>query len=274
MATLEYYEKKLCSRKNELEKLEKRLQRICEAEATNWRNNPYYYDEYDKTSTQKQIVKTKDAIRDVEKDIVKLKSKIDSRNIPVINEFINLWKEKNKRYFIPLIKEMVETRDQLANKAKQLCKTSRLAEEYEKLFEEYNSMKQAFNNELSGEYKYIEVPSIYGFKETRRLKIRNGKYECVACYLRSGEDAAMTIERYIKELDEEGNARYDRLVEKITEVVGAIIDAKELKMSPTGEINGLIEGIRGTAKISTFSAEGPVQRFHYRTRIFKVNEDE
>lgn len=274
MATLEYYEKKLCSRRNELEKLEKRLQRICEAEATNWHNNPYCYDEYDKASTQKQIIRTKDAIRDAEKDIAKLKSKIDSRNIPVINEFINLWKEKNKRYFIPLIKEMVETRDELANKAKQLYKTSRLSEEYEKLFEEYSSMKQAFYDELGGEFKYVEVPSVCGFKETRRIKIRNGKYECVACYLRSDEDADTTIERYVKELDEEGNARYDRLVEKITEVIGTIIDARKLEMSPTGEINGFIEGTEGTAKIITFSAEGPVQRFHYRTRIFKVNKDE
>jgi len=65
-------------------------------------------------------------------------------------------------------------------------------------------------------------------------------------------------------------ARYLQLVKEVTEITGIITDAQGLKMK-AGELNGVIIGERGKAKVQTFSAGGwNIQCFHYRTRVDKI----
>lgn len=71
-------------------------------------------------------------------------------------------------------------------------------------------------------------------------------------------------------------ARYFQLVNEVTEITGIITDATDLKIK-AGELNGIIIGERGKAKVQTFSAGGHSQHiivnekhgqcFHYRTRV-------
>ena len=88
--------------------------------------------------------------------------------------------------------------------------------------------------------------------------------------------------RYIdeKKLDEillkDCKARYFQLVDEVTEITGVITDAKGLNIH-AGELNGIIIGEKGKAKVQTFSAGGYNQGiivnvkhgqcFHYRTRV-------
>lgn len=82
--------------------------------------------------------------------------------------------------------------------------------------------------------------------------------------------------RYIdeKKLEEillkDCKARYFQLVDEVTEITGVITDAKGLNIH-AGELNGIIIGEKGKAKVQTFSAGGwNIQCFHYRTRVDEV----
>jgi len=66
-------------------------------------------------------------------------------------------------------------------------------------------------------------------------------------------------------------ARYFELVNEVTEITGVITDATDLRIK-AGELNGIIIGERGKAKVLTFSAGGwRIQCFHYRTKVSKVD---
>lgn len=67
-------------------------------------------------------------------------------------------------------------------------------------------------------------------------------------------------------LTKEVHAKYKDLVNRITEKAGEIMDASNLYIR-AGQINGVIKGSKNNVYVQTFSAEGPVQCFHYRTRV-------
>ena len=73
-----------------------------------------------------------------------------------------------------------------------------------------------------------------------------------------------------KVLDDEVVAKYKDLVLRISSVVGEITDVSYLSIgSKNGEINGIVIGTKGRAKVETISASGPVQCFHYRVLVHK-----
>lgn len=68
-------------------------------------------------------------------------------------------------------------------------------------------------------------------------------------------------------LEEEKKAKIITLVNRIKEVVGTIEDAKGLRIT-NGNLNGIIVGDKGTAKVETIGAGGyNIQCFHFRTLV-------
>jgi hypothetical protein len=75
-----------------------------------------------------------------------------------------------------------------------------------------------------------------------------------------------------KVLEAEKRAKMLDLVHRITDVVGAITDAKGLRVSQKGNLDGLIVGTVGKARISTIGAGGyNIQCFHFRTLVHKID---
>ena len=73
-------------------------------------------------------------------------------------------------------------------------------------------------------------------------------------------------------LEEEKKAKLINLINSVTAITGPITDATHLYVS-AGDLNGVILGEKGAAKIQTFSAGGyNIQCFHYRTRVDDVTE--
>ena len=68
-------------------------------------------------------------------------------------------------------------------------------------------------------------------------------------------------------------AKYNDLVNRITEKAGEIIDASGLYISRNGQINGIVIGKDHPVRVETISAEGDIQRFHYRTLVHIVKND-
>ena len=74
-----------------------------------------------------------------------------------------------------------------------------------------------------------------------------------------------------KYLKEEKTRKYQDLVKRVSEKVGVISDASGLKIGrQNGEINGVVVGDKGKAKVETISAFGPIQCFHYRVLVHKL----
>lgn len=75
-----------------------------------------------------------------------------------------------------------------------------------------------------------------------------------------------------KTLDKEVKIKYNDLIERITSVVGTIQDAEGLYISDNNEINGIVVGSKGKAKVETIGAGGwNIVSFHYRTLVHKID---
>lgn len=71
-----------------------------------------------------------------------------------------------------------------------------------------------------------------------------------------------------KTIEEEKAAKLVDLISRINSVVGTITDAAGLYIGDKGDINGIITGTEGTAKVETITAGGyNIQCLHYRTLI-------
>ena len=69
-------------------------------------------------------------------------------------------------------------------------------------------------------------------------------------------------------MEEEKMAKLADLIGRINKVVGTITDASGLRIGAKGEINGIVIGTEGKAKIETFGVAGyNIVCFHYRTTV-------
>ena len=73
-----------------------------------------------------------------------------------------------------------------------------------------------------------------------------------------------------KQLTKDITNKYFKLIDQITKYVGEIIDASNLSIR-RGELNGIIIGSNGKAKVETIGAGGwNIQCFHYRVLVKEI----
>ena len=94
MASIEFITKRIEGKKKEIAKLESKLARIEKAAASNWENNPYYYNESDLKWTTRDLEDARAALADYEKKFAAETDKAASRNVPAIIEFLEGWKKR------------------------------------------------------------------------------------------------------------------------------------------------------------------------------------
>ena len=71
-------------------------------------------------------------------------------------------------------------------------------------------------------------------------------------------------------MEAEYNRKYDFIIDRTNAIVGQITDATNLTIT-NGELNGVIVGTRGVAKVTTIGAGGcNIQKFHFRTLVSAV----
>lgn len=128
---------------------------------------------------------------------------------------------------------------------------------------------KAHNNELRQQERELEESIHHYTKECARKD-----------YTKEGSKRYIDEEKLEKILLKDCKARYFQLVNEVTKITGIITDAQGLRIK-AGELNGIIIGEKGKAKVQTFGAGGynqgiivNVKRgqcFHYRTRVDKVD---
>lgn len=249
MATIEFITKRIEGKEKEIAKLEKKMERIRKAEASNWENNPYYYGERDIRITTRELEQARKALEDYQKMLTAETEKANSRNIQVIIDFLNDWQARVREYYQKSFKEYLEARA-----------------EYYRLDHEYVDW---FNHN----YKIRrENPEEYKRKDSEHRKIRKefeAKWRFITPYVEHRD--SFNLEKLNKDLQREADAKYDDIIERTNEITGTITDASYLHIGAKGDLNGYIIGERGKAKVETIGAGGyNIQCYHFRTLIHKM----
>ena len=250
MASVEFIQKRIEGKQKEIDKLEKKLERIYKAHATNWEVNPYYYSESDLKWTTRDLEVAKKALAEYEDALVKETEKSNSRNIPAIVEFLDMWKAHMKEFYTEdAFPRFLEARKEYYTRSSEYTNW-------------WNSNGWRTRKENPEEYKRIE-------KERRDL---DESYRATWNFIMPYVDRdTFNLARLDKDLNEEANRKYDFIIERTNAIVGTITDATDLKVSRNGELNGNIIGTKGVANVKTIGAGGwNVQCFHCRTLIHRV----
>lgn len=175
------------------------------------------------------------------------------RDISVLVKFLNNWKGKVADYYL-------KERDSEERRSFR----KEVDEAYDKYTEyrnstSYSKLDQDRLTFLRREYRELD----------RAYQVR---YAFVLNMEGKSQYHGITFEEELeKELQREWEAKYDDLLRRMEDVIGNITDASFLSVSPKGNIDGYVVGEKGKAKIDTIPAEGPIQRFHYRTLVHKID---
>lgn len=266
MASIEFITKRIEGKEKEIDKLNKKLERIRKAEATGWTVNPYYYHESDLKYTIRDIEVAQKALEDYKAQLIAETEKANSRNVPAIVDFLNGWKIRVISHFTNGLMEYYLEKEYVHNLYRQMknqyyC-TASTPEQIA-----YEEARKAFRNKCHGYYERQEFINRWGKPDSKEVKVRDGEYEWLRPYNNEStlEEALNKLER---DLTQEWNRKYDFIIERTNEIVGKITDATNLKVGAKSDLNGYIIGTKGTAKVQTIGAGGyNIQCFHFRTLI-------
>lgn len=249
MASIEYITKRIEGKKKEIAKLEKKIERINKAAATNWEVNPYYYSEDDLRYAKRDLQKAQEGLEKLEQELGVANDKAASRNVPAITEFLEGWKQKVREFY------------------------HKTADEYPKAYEQYKADLEPFKKITYFEERKMKKENYEAWKQFDRergaineaFKARYGHLEQYMIGFKVDWD------RFENDIKNEADRKYDFIIERTNEIVKVITDASGLKVGDKGDLNGYIIGTAGTAKVQTIGAGGyNIQCFHFRTLINKV----
>lgn len=233
-----FYEQRLEGAKKNAEKLEKKIQRIEVGLTTG--KNPYYYTDGDLRSSKRELEGVKSNILNYEEKVAQEKQELDTR-VPIIEEFLERWKEKATRWYIANVEKYRELLESQKAEDKEL-RAKKAGMEWK----EYRKLEGAlYSRQENAKRGYSSL--------TREILKHSGGYDA---------------ERLEKALEAEKTTKRRMLVDRVRAITGDIADASGLYVGDNGEINGLVVGINGKATVTTISAGGyNIQCFHFRVLV-------
>lgn len=242
--TIEFINKRIEGKEKEIAKLEKKMERILKAQASNWEDNPYWYSESDLKWTSRDLEKAKNALDEYKEALVKETEKANSRNIAVIIEFLDAWKARVRQYYIDSLPRYIEAREEWHRIDSEYC-------------DWFNS--RARIDATPEEYKQRRIANREAEKNFRSA------WNWFTPYIERNQ---INLEKLDKDLQKDADAKYDFIIERTNDIVGQITDAGNLSIGAKGDLNGYIIGEKGKAKVQTIGAGGwNIQCYHFRTLI-------
>lgn len=243
MASREFIEKRIAGKEKEISTLEKKLDRINKAKATNWEKNPYYYNERDITITEQELAAAKNALQKYKDDLAEEDNKAASRNVPALTEFLDQWEQHCIEFFEEEYRKYKEEQPKYSAERKQLI-------------EDWNAARRSGNAES---WKEID-------KKERELDRKwRDRWAHVTQFNHGDKPWDETMRR---DIAQEKIRKYDSLLDRVCHIVGTITDASGLKVGPKGELDGIVGGTDGKCQVQTIGAGGwNIQVFHYRVLV-------
>lgn len=222
----------------------------------------------------KKLDEAREALKNWEE---KLGARIDrdayiEANAPqIIRDFLNGWKAKAIEYYRNNRLSYIKLREELG---KQVLDARR---EALRTLPELERAREIYKDRELDEYTLINLwprKPVDDFLERRglsrkeinaRLAIAGDSITLRLVGIRDEQEREAWLE---KTIEEEKMAKLVDLIARINSVVGTITDASGLYVSGKGDINGIIAGTEGKAKVETITAGGyNIQCLHYRTLI-------
>lgn len=281
--TKEQLQERIQKSQVKIEKIERRIKKWQDAQcekafvkANEWllnmgRDREYLWNEYIKNCNKEldyAVQDLHDAQLTLEKyqNLLKLEeakdNEFENNRIMVIWNFLLNYKEQVAEYIrsnIDVLNEYYEVNSKMCdwhnNNSYKVYNGQMTKEEYNRV---YNELRERERELESNIHPYTKLVATRNYPE----KIRT-------------VDEAKLEEILLKDC----KARYFQLVNEVTEITGVITDATDLRIK-AGELNGIIVGERGKAKVLTFSAGGANQNvivnvkhgqcYHYRTKVSAI----
>lgn len=270
MASIDFIQKRIAGKEKEIDKLEKKLTRIRKAEASGWEDNPYYYDEHDLLWAQRDLEAARQGLKTYQTELEVALEKANSRNVPAILEFLEMWKQRCNKFYGDGLKAYFNERQQVWKLHCALSDTAYGSPEYETAKAVYEEANTAFRRKVRGYYETFTYTNCWGALREGERKVREGEYEYLKPYI-GEQNLEAAMQRLVKDLNEEANRKYDFIIERTNAITGEITDASGLSIGNKQDLNGFVVGARGTAKVQTIGAGGyNIQCFHFRTLINKA----
>lgn len=264
MMTVETLNKRIEGCRLNIERLEKKFQRILKAEASNYeKDNPYYYSDYDKRSTLKELEETKKKLADYEEELQQAQEKEASRNVQVIIDFLQCWKDRVYKIYEDAI---LEARDMWAQ-IKEMAKQFHGWDESDEL----KQLRSEYHEHFYGKHEYKEYYNSYMKRNERiKTKVKEGKWEFANNYY-TPSNIEEGLSKLRKDLSKEADVKYDLIIERTNQIVGQITDTNNLSIGGNGELNGIIIGTKGKAKVESVGSGGyNIQCYHFRVYVKEV----
>lgn len=194
------------------------------------------------------------------------------RNIKGINDFLEIYRANAQKFYKNMLDEFFsEVPEQ--TKYRQFIRNKGWAVKQE----DYDRATKAiheFNAKLKKERR-VDGSYHTGYSKPYWVV---GRWHPIEQYaLLAYDSKTATWDRAVMEagiaadLEDDIQAKYDKIVARASKEVGTITDATDLSVAATGELNGLVTGTKGSCTIKTISAGGyNIQCFHFRVLVRKV----
>lgn len=174
----------------------------------------------------------------------------------VIKEFLENWKQKAYDWHIEAHECYLELSAELKT-AKEVAN-----KRYKEHYPMGNKWGTAYKDFMKNQTELTRIISAMG--------LMGGFVAKMATYLDETERLAWLE----KELEAEKNNKMFGLINRVVEKTGTIQDANGLRIDSTGNLNGIIAGEKGTAKVETVGAGGKnIQCYHFRTLVHEIKFD-
>lgn len=241
-------------------------------------------DKFDISIKQSDIESAVDKLEEAKQTLANWQAKLDERiaaddyleaNTPeILKDFLENWKQHAIGYYREKRIRFIEYREGLKAKERaarlEALQTLPSLEKYRELYKgreltDYDLANlwprrdvDAFLSERGLEYHQIQ----------KKLREAGDQITLRLLEIRDEDEREAWLE---KTMDEEKRAKLLDLIGRIMSTVGTITDAATLYIGPEGDINGIIVGTEGKAKIQTIGAGGyNIQCFHFRTLIHEI----
>ena len=239
MASIEYIKKRVEGKEKEIVKMEKKLERIKKAQATDWEVNPYYYDEGDLKSTERDLAEAREKLENLKNELKKAEEKAASRDVKAIIDFLEVWKQNTRQFYSDSIPRFLKARAEYWEKEKKLDWT--VLKERQRILKERKQLREAFIERWGYMLEYIPHGDNFDW------------------------------ERFERDIKNEADKKYDDIIKRTNKIVGKITDASNLEVGYKGDLDGYVIGEKGIAHVHTVGAGGyNVQCFHFRVLVHEV----
>lgn len=213
-------------------------------------------------SSERKLKDAEIVVRNWNEKLDKEKAKNEIERIPVIEKFLEAWEIKS-----------IEWHQQAYEKYVEYLKDLRVKK---KIFEQWKK-----ENNLEHSWRYSKEEKENVLEKEKELKIDS---ESIAFSMGLRFDTLIVkmyelyennqIERenlLKKEIEQEKNNKRALFINRVKEITGTIKDATGLSIGGNGEINGIVIGEKGKAKVNTISAGGyNIQCWHFRVLVKEV----